>query len=96
MVLICRCSAGAFLAANLPARAAAGGCSQCNSDLFVPGMFIRDSGLTRGGFVRYILQIRISQQSLTDVLMPLCHLSFDKLITGFGDISNSCPMQMEL
>ena len=29
IVLICRCPAGAFLAANLRARAAAGGCSSC-------------------------------------------------------------------
>jgi hypothetical protein len=35
---ICRCPAGAFLAANPRARAAAGGCSSCDSNLIVPGM----------------------------------------------------------
>jgi len=40
IVQICRCPAGAFLAANLRARAAAGGCSSCSSNLFVPGRML--------------------------------------------------------
>jgi len=35
MILICRCPAGAFLAANLHARTAAGGCSSCSVKLIL-------------------------------------------------------------
>src|SRR5207248_1931621 len=53
-VLICRSPAGAFFAANLGARAAAGGCSSCGSNRFVPKRMLRLSTLQpltiRGAF----------------------------------------------
>jgi len=55
IVLICRCPAGAFFAANLSARAAAGGCSSCNINLLMPGN-PRDviDALARKGRVRVV------------------------------------------
>lgn len=41
MIVICRRPAGAFLAANLRARAAAGGCTSCSSNLLVLGKMLR-------------------------------------------------------